>query len=250
MYIYLYDSFLKDKKHASLLSACENRLTDFGIFGKIIRITTFTNPGKIIEDEMRRGAKTAVIVGNDETFARVIARAAELPVVFGYIPIGEKTDVATMLGIPKTVISCDHISRRSIEKIDVCEVNDRFFFRKISLHGDGFTVTCDNTYTIVPEGNDAEIAICNLDVPDWMQVSTKMLRPQDGRLTVFVRPSKKTFFRRQFSRASVLQVKKVKVIAAKPIIMRIDGIESKEHHIDAKVTGKKFSLIVGKKRKF
>ncbi len=251
MYIYLYDNFLRDKKYTAHITACENRLTDFGIFGKIVRITTFTNPGKLIEDEMRRGAKTAVIVGNDDTFARVIARSADYKVVFGFLPVGSPQTIADLLGIPTTLASCDIVSRRKIEQIDVGVVNDRFFFRSIRLTGMGFRVTCDDTYSISPEGADAEIAISNLEVPEWIDADTRQyLKPQDGKLSVFVRPSKKALFGKKFIKPTMLQVKKAVIKADHPIVVTIDGIVSKEHYIEAKVSNTKFSIIVGKDRKF
>ncbi len=61
MYVYLYDQFLRDKKYVSALKAIEVRLTDHGIAGKIIRLNTHTDAKAIIEEEIKRGAKTVVI---------------------------------------------------------------------------------------------------------------------------------------------------------------------------------------------
>jgi diacylglycerol kinase family enzyme len=229
------------------LAACENRLTDFGIFGKVIRITTFTNPGSILQDEVRRGAKTAIIVGNDDTFARVMARCAHLSIIFGFISVEEQSTIGHLLGIPSDVGACDVISRRKIEKIDVGSVNDRFFFRQIMIEGGGMKVVSDDIFSIAPE-HEAQIAICNLDVPEWIEHQS--IRPQDGRLTVYVRPVKKSLFRKKFERPTMLQSSHVTVKGEKPFFCTIDGIVAKEQYIDARVSGKTFSVIVGKARKF
>lgn len=247
MYVYLYDTFLKDKKHAAFLQNCENRLTDFGIFGKVIRITSFTNPGAILQDEMRRGVKSVVIVGDDDTFARVLSRSAHLPLVFGFIPVGEKSEMAQILGIPMNEGACDVISRRKIERVDVCSMNDRFFFRQIFIEGVKATIVCDSIFS-VETNEEAEIAVCNLDVPAW--VDRKQVHPQDGCLSVYIRPSKRSFFGKKFEKPTILQAKHVQIRAVKPFFSTIDGIQAKEQYIDARATDKTFSVIVGKERKF
>lgn len=252
MYIYLYDSFLKDGKHKALLSAYENRLTDFGIFGKIVRITRFTNPHRIIEDEARRGAKTIVMVGNDDTFARVISRAADIKgLTFGFLPVGEHNSVAELLGIPEGVEACDILARRRVEKLDVGTFNDRFFFRRVSMVGNQFELVCEGKYAIGPQGRESEVEICNLGVPSWMSEATPdLLKPQDGRLMMFMRPSKKSLFGTKYVKPSVIQVKKIQAKFARPVVVSVDGVVSKEKHMKVEVSRKKFKIIVGKDRKF
>src|SRR3989344_5721896 len=100
MYLYLYDTFLRERAFSGAIGAIENRLTDFGISGKIVRLTTLSNAHGIVEDEMRYGARTVVVVGNDQTLGRVFSRAAACDVVFGYIPVDNKQPIARVLGIP------------------------------------------------------------------------------------------------------------------------------------------------------
>lgn len=251
MYIYLYDTFLKDKKHAGLVSAYENRLTDFGIFGKIVRITRFTNPHRIIEDEVRRGAKTIVIVGNDDTFARVISKTADIQgLTFGLLPVGDGNSIAELLGIPKSVEACDILARRRVESIDVGRFNDRYFFRRISLTSNQFELVCDRKYAVGPDGSESEVEICNLGLPHWGEQMVGGVRPQDGRLTMFMRPKKKGLFKNQYSKPSVLQVKNIRAKFKRPVVVSVDGIQSKEQDIDIRISNKKFTVIVGKKRKF
>lgn len=72
MYFYLYDSFVAEKKYERTIALIESRLVDIGISGKVGRMTPFTNPRNLIRDEIRCGAKTIVIVGNDETIVKVL----------------------------------------------------------------------------------------------------------------------------------------------------------------------------------
>src|SRR3990167_7209570 len=76
MYVYLYDNYLREKRFDAVMKTIETRLTDFGIAGKIIRLQNFTNAEAVIEDEIKKGAKTVVIVVNDVTFGHVLSRAA------------------------------------------------------------------------------------------------------------------------------------------------------------------------------
>ena len=112
MYVYLYDHFLKQKRYDSVIKAMETKLTDYGIAGKIIRLQTFTNAEAVIEDEIRKGAKTVVIVGNDGTFARVLSRAASCQVLYGFLPVGLENSIAEVLGITVNEPACDALARR------------------------------------------------------------------------------------------------------------------------------------------
>ena len=94
------------------MKAVETRLTDFGIAGKIIRLQPFTNAEAVVEDELKRGATTVVIVGNDETFGHVLSRAATCDILFGFIPVGEANSIAKVLGIPVGMEGCEVLSRR------------------------------------------------------------------------------------------------------------------------------------------
>ena len=57
MYVYLYDQYTKEKKHQPVIKQVENRLTDIGIAGKIVRLQNFTNADSIIEQEMKQLAE-------------------------------------------------------------------------------------------------------------------------------------------------------------------------------------------------
>ena len=67
MYYYIYDSYLAEKKYESTIARIENRLTDLGINGKINRLSFLKNIHQIIGEEVKRGVKTVVVVGSDET---------------------------------------------------------------------------------------------------------------------------------------------------------------------------------------
>ncbi len=116
-YLYLYDSYLQDPAYKNIIVNIEKRLRDFEIFGKTIKLSSFTNPRVLIEDEMRHGIKTVIIAGNDDSFIRILSRAADLNVTFGFIPVGQKKNhFAEVLGIPLNEKACEIVSARKIEK--------------------------------------------------------------------------------------------------------------------------------------
>lgn len=74
MYVYLYDNLVKHSRYASVLKAIEIQLTDLGLSGKVLRLTNYNDVRSIIEYELKRGAKTIVLVGDDTTVGNVIAK--------------------------------------------------------------------------------------------------------------------------------------------------------------------------------
>ena len=142
-YLYLYDNYLKERPFQSVVSIIETRLGDFEIVGKIIRLSTFTNPRVLVEDEMRHGVKNVVIVGNDDTLARVLTRAADLEVTFGFLPIGQKKNyLAKILGIPLNEKSVETLAARKVEKIDYGIINkNRFFLSYLYVPGPQVKIT-------------------------------------------------------------------------------------------------------------
>ena len=130
MYVYLYDNFLRQKKFASSVKALEVRLTDYGIAGKKLYLTSYIDAKPIIDEEIKRGAKTIVIVGNDQTFGHVLSRGATCACTFGFLPIGSDNTIAEVLGIPIGEESTNVLARRRRELLDVGWMNNRYFVSK------------------------------------------------------------------------------------------------------------------------
>ncbi len=127
MYLYLYDSFLNNKKYSNLLARVETRLTDLGVGGKIYRLSPLRNVQELMADEIRNGTKTVVVVGNDKTLNQVVNIAAQYNIVVGLIPVGPDNNIARILGIPEGEAACTVLSARIIEKIDLGKINNTYF---------------------------------------------------------------------------------------------------------------------------
>src|SRR3989344_4911991 len=118
MYYYLYDPQLSDKKYNNIIARIETRLTDLGINGKINRLSFLKNINQVLAEEIKRGVKTIIIVGDDKTIGQVINLIADFNVTIGVIPIGPNNNIARLLGLPSEESACDVISSRIIKKID------------------------------------------------------------------------------------------------------------------------------------
>jgi diacylglycerol kinase family enzyme len=133
MYVYIYDNFLRQKNFLPLVHSMEVLLTDYGIAGKILRLQNYTDSKSVIEDEIKRGAKTIVIVGNDATFGQILSRSATCDCTFGFLPIGPNNTIAEVLGIPVGIEACTVLSRRRKELLDVGWMNNRYFVSQLKV---------------------------------------------------------------------------------------------------------------------
>jgi diacylglycerol kinase (ATP) len=75
-----------------------------------------------------------VVAGGDGTFVRYIARALELNVPLGIIPLGTFNDLARTLEIPLDVAgACEVIASGKTRRIDVARVNGVYYVNEASI---------------------------------------------------------------------------------------------------------------------
>lgn len=139
MYFYIIDSFIKEKQYAKIYHRMSMRLNDLGIFDDKIQVTKVRPIEDIVRDVLsNRNVKQIIAVGNDHTASNVInaickyQKDEEAP-AFGIIPFNN-SDIAHCLGFPADIEeSCNMISRRKIEKIDVGKANKDYFLTSLSI---------------------------------------------------------------------------------------------------------------------
>ncbi len=253
MYVYLYDNFLKNKKFDSTLRAIETRLTDFSIAGKIVRLQNFTNSKAVIEDEIKKGASTIVIVGNDATFGQVLSSAATCGITFGFLPVGGDNTIAEVLGIPIGEEACNVLSRRRKVKLDVGWFNNRYFVSQLHIPPSDIAVEYDEKFKVSSQSKKMELVICNLQPYIWKgDKEDVVVHPQDGKLEAFLRPVVKRgiFGRQKYEDPSIFPFEEMIVFSRTPFVVEADGKESKETKIKIHLAKKKIEMVVGKERKF
>src|SRR3990167_3377239 len=195
MYVYLYDNFLRDKKFLPVVKAMEISLTDFGIAGKILRLNNYTDAKSTIDDEIKRGAKTVVMVGNDKTIGQVLSRSANCECTFGFLPVGSDNAIAEVLGIPVGVEACTILSRRRKESLDVGWMNNRYFVSQLRVMPAKLEVIYDERFKVTA-ADKMEVVVCNLQPFFWKRDKKdreqRVVHPQDGKLEAFIRPLTKS----------------------------------------------------------
>lgn len=254
MYLYFYDSFLNNKRHNSTLAKIETRLTDLGIGGKIFRLSPLRNITELLTDEVRSGAKTIVVVGNDKTFTQIINIVATLDVTLGLIPIGSENKIAQILGIPSAEDACNILAARKIEKVDLGKANSTYFLSNITISSGKLEIECGNKYKVMPELRD-QISICNLRPLFATELSqTNYFDPQDGFLEILIQPIKSSFnqfFRKSTQlKNSIIPVKKITIRSKDSLSITTDGQKILKTPVQIEIVPKKLRLIVGKNRMF
>jgi len=253
MYVYLYDNFLKHKRYNTVLTGVETRLTDYGIAGKILRLQHYANAEILVEDEIRKGAQTIVIVGNDATFGHVLSRAAVCDVTFAFIPVGPDNTIADVLGIPVGVDACDVLARRRKLRLDVGWFNNRYFVSQLHIPPSDIVVEYDEKFRVASRTSAMELVVCNLKPFVWQGKGNRyVVHPQDGKLEAFLRPVVHTgmFKRETFEAPSIFPFEEMIISAKKPFVVEADGKTSKEKRITIKLAKSRIEMVVGRERQF
>lgn len=249
MYHYIYDNFLSDKRQAKTLAELENRLTDLGIQGRVDRLHPFKSLREAIDEGLRRGTKTLVAVGNDETFKKILDVAAGMGVTVGYVPLAPESAFAELLGIPLGVAACDILAARLTEKLDVGRVNGQYFLAAVSFDAKNVKLECEGRFRLelVAGGRVSimNIAAVERDAPEHVA------NPFDGLLEAVLEPAAagpRPFRGRAVP--SVLPIKRVVARSPEAFSLYSDGRELKSQNAEIDLAKEKLKVIIGKSRLF
>lgn len=247
MYSYILDCFLSEKKYDKELRAIETRLVDLGIGGRMYKLTKFKNPKDIVAEEIKKGTKTLVLLGNDETISNFLDTIVEENLTLGIIPFGAENKLSALLGIPPGVAACDTLGSRIIEKLDIGRINMHYFLSSIVIPQGEVTLIFDGKYKVALQ-DKREVVISNIE-------HKLVANPRDGMLEAVIR-SRKMFnlfgeAKQAFSRTngdSRFFVKKALIAAEKPFHAFADGRKLWQDLAQIEVASKKLKVIVGKDR--
>ena len=157
MHIYIYDTYVSDKKYASQIAKIETRITDLGLSGKIIRLGLISSVDNTILNEIKKGAKTIVVVGGIKllnqsvnALARIIASESlgqDVPLAF--IPVGkDEFKIGKFLGLKTSEEACDTLSQRRMKKVGLGIADKNYFLFSAVIPTDDTIVEIDENYTI------------------------------------------------------------------------------------------------------
>ncbi len=259
MHVYIYDTFVSDKKHVNTVTRIETRITDLGLNGKIVRMGLISSVSNAIENEIKKGANTIIAVGDNQILNQAVNAMAQLltresigkSVPLGFIPIGKKDLlIADLLGVGNSKPACDILSQRRIETLDLGQANSNYFLFSATVPTEHTTIEIDENYSIEIK-KPGEIEVVNLPVGFTLPQTAK-IDPTDGSLELVIktRQGKKYLSGKQEEEnQSVFTFNKLRVINKKyPIIL--DGVKKLTAPVDIQIAPVKINLIIGKDRKF
>ncbi|PIT90579.1 MAG: hypothetical protein COU22_01295 [Candidatus Komeilibacteria bacterium CG10_big_fil_rev_8_21_14_0_10_41_13] len=252
MYLYIYDTFLNNKKYLNLLNGIENRLADLEIKGKICRLNILKNMKEVIEEGIKKGTQTIVAVGDDLTFSKIVNIIADLDVTLGIIPINNKSKVAEILGIPEGEKACDILAQRLVKKLDLGKINHQYFIDSATIDDPNVVLDFDK-FQISPTFKDSSVNLCNLGflTNDQSIYKQKISVPTDGFLEAVITPNKKSFFNNKDKKQSIFPFKKIMIGSkAEPVTVTIDQQAVFKTPVEVSIEPKKLKVIVGSKRLF
>jgi len=249
MYHYIYDSFLSDKRYENEIAQIEARILALGINGRVDKLTILKNLKEIVEDGIKKGAETLVVLGDDSTLCKVISFIAPFrKVTVGYLPLGPKQAIARLLGLPAGVLACDVLSKRMIKKFDLGKVNEKYFLFYLDVTKNNVVIECDDNYRIQTLIPSSLLRICNLG----MLEEEVFFNPGDGLLEAVVVSEKSgwNFFKKSFKKDSVFPIKKAKIKCETECVpLLLDGQTVVKTPALVEIVPKRLNIIVGKERK-
>ena len=259
MYIYIYDNFVNQKKYESLLAKIETRITDLGLNGKITRLSIMSSLADTIKNELKKGAKTIVVIGDDNTLNKAISVLADFAAInnyykqipLGFIPINKKNNtIAEYLGIDYNESACDMLSSRRIKTMDLGKVNNNYFLTQASINAKNTIIEIDSTYSI-EISKPGEISIINLPTNQILNKNFN-ISAQDNNLDLFIKTkTNKNIFlnKKNSSEQSVFSFKKLNILNKYSSLL-LDNSTQVKCPATIKIANEKINLIVGKKRLF
>ena len=249
MNIFIYDSFLSEKKYNNTLSKIETRITDLGLNGKIIRLSLLKSISGSIDSEIKRGAKTLIAVGNNNTLNKILnavcssthPKALNIPIFV--IPVGkENNEIAQNMGISGFLNACEALSSRRIENINVGKANNHYFLSEARIDTISSKIEIDTNYTIEPI-EKGSVIVNNLllntnEAPENVECS-----PSDNKIELFIKSKKEKKVKSVFSFKEIIIYNKNKNLI-------LDKSKEIKPPVTVSISSKTIKLIVAKNRSF
>ncbi len=258
-----------------MLARIETRLTDLGLNGKICRLGAMKNIRDMVANELKRGAKTIVAVGDDKTINEAInAMVGEsfmgnsgATIPLGIIPVSnEGNKIAAALGVGPLEEACEILAGRRIEKLDLGAANGRFFISNASIPSKDtileMSPASSRANRVESEANknysieimeEGIVKIINLPARDDAASLRAASNPQDGTLELFIqtKEKKKFLFKGPTKTSqSVFPFKKLTIFNAKNAPVILDRIIAISTPAEISIIKQKLNVVVGRRRRF
>lgn len=259
MNVYVYDGYVNEKKYLQTVAKIETRITDLGLNGKIVRLGVMNSVFDIIENEIKKGAKTIVAVGNIALLNQcinAIAQLSRLNPIFtktplGFIPVGKKNnEIADFLGISMDEAACEVISARRIQSLDLGLVEkDKYFLTHAQIPTNETVIEINRDYSL-EINKSGTISVVNLplglDLPPESEINA-----QDEKLELLIQNKfQKGFISQPGSpNSSLFSFNKLRISNPK-LPLKLDQVININTPATIQIASEKCNLIVGKGRQF
>lgn len=255
MHVYIYDSYVNQKKYDKEISKIEIRITDLGLNGKIIRLGTINTLYSTIENEVMKGAKTIVAVGDNNILNQAINAIAKLKIQekfkenipLGFIPVGKKNNnIGELLGINESIEACNILSARRVTELDLGLANAQHFLTEAVITTENSSIKIDSDYSIeiIKSG---QIRVINIPTSD--ELPEKITSSACDNILELSISTKNSKFISDYSGNSVFPFKKLQIINPKTPVIIDDSIKIPTP-VNISIAKEKIQMIVGKDRVF
>lgn len=246
MYIYIYDSCLKENKYKKLLDRIESRIIDLDIKGKVLKLNILKNVKQFIAEEIEKGAHTVVVVGNDSTLSSILENIIDQKITIAYIPIEKGSKFAQILGIPYGELACNILSGRIIKKLDIGKINKKYFLNSVIIeNSDNIEMKIDKfTIKALPKN---KVIIKNLSFDTDQDL--KQSNPTDGILEVFIE-SHPAFMKKNLKHSLFTTDKLFVTSKGESVPLVIDSNQIVNTPAEITIADEKLNIIVGSNRQF
>lgn len=255
MHVYIYDSYVNQKKYEKEITKVEIRITDLGLGGKIIRLGTMNSLYSAIENEIKKAAKTIIVVGDNNILNQAINAIAKLKIQnkyysnipLAFIPIGKKNNnIANLFGIKDIEGACNSLSGRRIKTIDLGLANSEHFLTEAEICTKNTNIKIDSNYSIEILKN-GKIRIINIPLIDDLPEKIKA-KADDGILELFIKTKESAFINND-EKGSVISFKKLEIMNSSEAVL-LDSSIKVSTPVTVSIAKEKVDMIVGRERIF
>ncbi|MFA5420581.1 MAG: diacylglycerol kinase family protein [Patescibacteria group bacterium] len=240
MNVFIYDTVTD--KNRKTVRKFEEQINKLSLQGKIIYLKDIKNPKEIIEKEVNNGAKTIIILGNDETvntLVNILANISQNIPIF-VVPIGNKNNIANALGVKNEKEAPFILSARRLERLNVGKINNEYFISNCHLRGSDINISINNEFSVKTQKNSEHYIFNLLDINCSTQ--NNLVSPQDKILNLVINTNSKD--------KTIVPIEGFLEIDQQEVDLIVDNSKIIKSPVKISSSEKFLHFIVGKDRSF
>ncbi len=133
MYYYILNPASGGGRINKIQDRLKSRLEELGIAGEFVKSIGEGDITKLTAMGIKKGYKTIVAVGGNGTINEVINGIGKSDVAIGVIPIGQKNELAKLLGINDWQSACNILAARKIDTLRIGRIGKSYFITSVNI---------------------------------------------------------------------------------------------------------------------